>query len=77
MMDCTPETQAERRRQLVRLKAKRYSGVQSVSDRSRSVSYLNGEAMDQAIAKLEREIARCDGCAAPRRLLYVPLIKGF
>jgi hypothetical protein len=76
-IDCSVAAQAERRKQLAGLRAKMNSGVQSVSDRSRSVGYVNYQAMRDAIAQLEREIAYCNGERPPSRLSYIPLTKGY
>ena len=76
MIDCSPEAQDLRRRQLAELKAKLYSGVSSVSDRSRSVGYHNPDFLLRAINRLEGELAACTvGFRRPSRLAYVPLIK--
>lgn len=76
-IDCSTAAQAERRKQLAALRARVNSGVQSVSDRSRSVGYSNYESLTAAIAQLEREVAYCNGERPPSRLSYTPLTKGY
>ncbi len=76
-VDCSPEAQALRQRQLDELKAKLYSGVSSVSDRSRSVGYHNPDYLLKAIGRLEDELAYCTvGFRRTSRVSYAPLVKG-
>jgi hypothetical protein len=79
LFDCSKEAQAARRRQLADLEAKLYSGVSSVSDRSRSVSYHNTELLIPLINRLRNEIAFCILGFWPRsrrRVFHLPLVKG-
>lgn len=75
-IDCTVAAQEERKARLKELRAKLYSGVQSVSDRSRSVGYHNDTALAASIARLEREADFCDGVRPRRRLFHIPMVKG-
>jgi hypothetical protein len=76
-IDCSPEAQAEYRRQLTELNAKLNSGVSSVSDRSRSVGYHNPDFLLKAIHRLEDKLAYCTtGGQRASRLSYNPLVKG-
>jgi hypothetical protein len=75
---CSPEEQEKRRELLDGLKQKRYSGVASVSDRSRSVSYQDPASILKAIKALEDEIAICDGTYVHRqrsRIRFAPYNK--
>jgi hypothetical protein len=78
-LDCSPEAQEDRRKWLKDLLGKVYSGVQSISDRSRSVTYHDGRSMWQLINALRNEIAQCSGCtgrrAYARRIFHVPYNK--
>ena len=76
MIDCSLDAQNRRRAELATLRARLTGGVQSVSDRSRSVSYVSPDALMLAIGRIEREIALCEGVPRARRLAYIPLIKG-
>ena len=60
-LDCSVDMQDKRREMLRDLIEKRYSGVQSVSDRSRSVSYHDPVMLSRLINALQREIDACDG----------------
>jgi hypothetical protein len=75
-IDCSLAAQNERRKQLAALRAKLFGGVQSISDRSRSVGYHGPDALMAGIRQLERELDYCDGVARTSRLSYVPLTKG-
>jgi hypothetical protein len=77
-LDCSDEAQALRRRQLQDLMAKLNSGVTSVSDRGRSVSYANYTALFPLLRQLRREIAACELGYWPReqRLSYIDYVKG-
>jgi len=77
-LDCSEEAQAARRRQLAALIAKLTSGVSSISDRGRSVSYRDLNAMRPLIALLQAQITACETGVWPRtrRLGYVDQIKG-
>jgi hypothetical protein len=75
-LDCSLEAQDQRRRLLKELIDKRYSGVQSVSDRSRSVSYQDPTTLNRLIRSLRDELAYCDGTyQRPRRFVYLPYDK--
>lgn len=75
-IDCSPLAQDERWKQLRELMGKLYSGVQSVSDRSRSVTYHDSNTLRKLINGLQQEIALCAGCSGrrsmARRIFYVP-----
>jgi hypothetical protein len=60
-LDCSVQAQDKRREMLRDLIEKRYSGVQSVSDRSRSVTYQDPVMLNRLINALQREIDLCDG----------------
>ena len=76
-VDCSPEAQALRQRQLDELKAKLYSGVSSVSDRSRSVGYHNPDYLRQLANELRDKLAFCAGCRLRVSCIsYTPLVKG-
>jgi hypothetical protein len=76
-LDCSEDAQALRRRQLADLWAKLRSGVTSVSDRGRSVSYGRFADLRPLIAQLQREIAACElGYWPDRRLGYIDYLKG-
>ena len=77
-LDCSPEAQDARKRQLDALMAKLRSGVTSVSDRGRSVSYANYNAMLPLLLQLRQEIQACETGIWPRarRLSYIDLVKG-
>jgi hypothetical protein len=74
-IDCSPEAQEDRRKWLKDLYGKLYTGVQSISDRSRSVSYHSGNDLWKLINALQGEIALCAGClnrrATARRIFHV------
>jgi hypothetical protein len=77
-LDCSPPAQEARIKQLADLMAKAATGVSSVSDRGRSVSYRSPADMQMQIFRLRDEIA---GCATGvwrgvRRLSYVDQVKG-
>jgi hypothetical protein len=78
-IDCAPVEQEKRREMLKDLREKRYSGVQSISDRSRSVTYRDPAALNKLITALEQEIALCDGTLSrrmtPRRIFHPPYAK--
>jgi hypothetical protein len=78
-IDCSPEAQADRWEKLKGLRDKLYSGVQSISDRSRSVSYYDGVSLRKLISALENEMALCSGCLnrrmTARRIFTVPYDK--
>jgi hypothetical protein len=78
-IDCSPAWQEHRRQMLKDLVEKRYSGVQSLTDRSRSVTYVSPEELNRLIRGLEDEIALCDGTlsrrAHGRRIFTPPLNK--
>jgi hypothetical protein len=67
-LDCSPAEQDRRREMLRDLRAIRYGGAQSLSDRSRSVSYRSAAELVAAINALEREIELCDGTLSRRTL---------
>lgn len=73
-IDCSPEAQDQRRDLLKGLYDKLYSGVQSVSDRSRSVSYHDSTTLRKLINALTQEMQLCGGCLtrrnSARRLFY-------
>jgi hypothetical protein len=73
ILDCSEDAQARRRQQLAELEAKIFSGVQSVSDRSRSVSYRDLAALWPLRALLLRQIAQCEGCLFGRSRIYAAL----
>jgi len=75
-LDCSDEAQDERKRQLAELMAKRRSGVRSVADRGRSVSYGSPDELKAIIAQLQNEIGLCAGWRRPPRLGYVDQNKG-
>lgn len=77
-LDCSPEAQDERKRALRALMAKAYSGVSSIADRGRSVSYRDLNAMEPLIDDLRREIVACEtGVWRGRRSLsYIDYVKG-
>jgi hypothetical protein len=77
-LDCSPEAQAARLRQLQALQAKAYSGVSSIADRGRSVSYRDYAAMEPLIEQLQMEINACATGVWPRRrsLSYIDQVKG-
>jgi hypothetical protein len=68
-LDCSIQAQDKRREMLQALVEKRYSGVQSVSDRSRSVTYHDPVSLAKAINQLQREIDYCDGTLSRRSIL--------
>jgi hypothetical protein len=75
-IDCSPEAQERRKHQLAELEAKRYSGVSSVSDRSRSVGY-DQTVIEAGINRLRHELAMCaPGFRRVSRITYNPLAKG-
>jgi hypothetical protein len=75
-IDCSIEAQDQRRQLLKDLMAKRYSGVQSVSDRSRSVTYQSPGDLSRLIKNLQQEIDYCDGRPwRPRRVVFLPYDK--
>jgi len=78
-LDCSPEAQDARRKQLQALMAKAYSGVSSVADRGRSVSYRDYAAMEPLIAQLQKEIVACETgrWGGRRSLSYIDLVKGY
>ena len=73
-VDCSPEARAERQRAIKRIEARLNSGVQSVSDRSRSVAYQNADALRAELRRLRAQEAVCDGVRITRTR-YVPLTK--
>ena len=77
-LDCSDDAQAERRRQLAALLAKMRSGVSSVSDRGRSVTYQNNANLWLLLLQLRNEIDACDLGRWPgrRSLSYIDLVKG-
>ena len=76
-VDCSPEAQARYRRQLDELEARLYSGVSSVSDRSRSVGYHNPDYLRVLANELRDKLAFCAGCRLRvSRISYTPLVKG-
>jgi len=75
MIDCRPETRRERQAQIRDLRAKIASGVQSVSDRGRSVSYTNAQWLMGVLDRLENEEAYCMG-QRQCRVFYTPMHKG-
>jgi hypothetical protein len=74
-IDCSPEGLARYRLQLAGIEDKLYSGVSSVSDRSRSVSYHNPNYLEAMARRLRWRLAYCAGCRRASRLSYTPLIK--
>jgi len=78
-LDCSPEAQADRKRRLAELWARMGSGVSSVSDRGRSISYRIGWAeMRPILSRLQNEITACETGHWPQenRLDYVDYMKG-
>lgn len=77
-LDCSEQAQAERRAQLVALMAKVRSGVTSIADRGRSVSYQNFATLGPILRNLRNEIDACELGYWPRgrRISYIDLIKG-
>ena len=75
-IDCSVAAIADRKKRLEALRAKLFAGVQSVSDRSRSVGYFNDTALAALIARLEREEDYCNGVQPRRRLYHTPMVKG-
>lgn len=78
-LDCSEAAQADRRRRLAELQAKRDSGVVSASDRSRSAAYRTSFAETRPIiADLQQQITACEsGQWRPKsRLAYIDQIKG-
>jgi hypothetical protein len=60
--DCSPAAQDDRRNKLKDLYDRLYSGVTSVSDRSRSVTYHDTTTLQKLINGLQQQIALCAGC---------------
>jgi hypothetical protein len=77
-LDCSPEAQDARKRALQSLAAKANSGVSSVADRGRSVSYRAPADMEQQLNRLKQEYVACATGVWPgrRSLSYIDLIKG-
>jgi hypothetical protein len=75
-VDCSPAARQERQDQIKALREKIYSGVQSISDRSRSVSYSTGKDLMALLAMLQAEEDVCDGKpTGQRRVFYAPYSK--
>jgi len=78
-LDCSPEAQAERKRRLAELWAKLFSGVRSVSDRGRSVTYgTDFAAMRPLLKRLQDEITACEVGHWPEenRIEVIDYVKG-
>jgi hypothetical protein len=77
-IDCSLQAQEDRKQQLRDLLAKRNSGVQSVSDRSRSVTYQSPGVLNELIRAVKRDIDYCEGGGQrPRRVIFLPYSKWF
>jgi hypothetical protein len=76
-IDCSIQAQDDRRRMLKELLEKRYSGVSSISDRSRSVNYQSPGDLARLIKSLQQEIDYCETgqIARPRRFVHLPYNK--
>lgn len=75
-IDCSDDAQDQRRQLLKDLMAKRFSGVDSLSDRGRSVNYVDGKEMDDLIKRLGNAIAMCEGSyRAPTQVIFIPYDK--
>lgn len=59
-LDCSAPVQAWRKRRLMELMDKYYSGVESVGDRGRSVNYRDADDLQGLMNKLSDQIALCD-----------------
>jgi len=73
---CNPEARAQRQQQIADLRAKIASGITSVADRGRSVSYNNPQWMWNILQSLEAEEDYCDGVRRGMRMIYVPMCRG-
>jgi hypothetical protein len=79
LVDCSPEAQAKRLRDLDELKSKIRSGVSNVGDRGRSVTYQSPAEMWKIAAQMEKELLACElGYWWPgrKRLAYIDQVKG-
>jgi hypothetical protein len=74
MVDCSPAAREKRRQQIARLEDQMYSGTSSISDRSKSVSFVSPDVQAKLRADLLAEEAVCDGRKI-RRFYYFPLVK--
>jgi hypothetical protein len=76
-IDCSIAAQDKRRQLLKDLMEKRYSGVSSISDRSRSVTYHDSGTLSALIRDLQQEIAFCDTgrVLRSRRFIQLPYSK--
>ena len=77
-LDCSPQAQDLRLKQLASLQAKLRLGVSSISDRGRSEAFRPAPDMQREIDKLKAEIVACvNGCVPGKhRLSYIDLVKG-
>jgi hypothetical protein len=75
-IDCSIQAQEDRWKKLKDLMDRLYSGVTSVSDRSRSVTYHDTTTLRKLINALQQEYSFCAGCTSrrqmARRIFYVP-----
>jgi hypothetical protein len=71
-LDCSPAEQDKRRQMLEELRGKKFSGVASISDRSRSVNYHDPVQLTKLIRALETEMALCDGTYRRGRRIWSP-----
>jgi hypothetical protein len=69
-LDCSDDAQDLRRELLKGLMLKLYSGVDSLSDRGRSVNYLGPDDLQQLIKNLGNEIAKCEGSYQPASRVF-------
>lgn len=76
-IDCSPAAQARRWQALQELEARLFSGVQSVSDRNRQVSFMSPKDIAAQINLLRSQMNFCQtGQYTPRlRLRYYPQAK--
>jgi hypothetical protein len=78
-LDCSDAAQDARRRQLEEMLAKMRSGVSTVGDRGRNVSYRSPSELWPMAQHLQKEIIACEtGYWWPgrKRLGYVDQVKG-
>jgi hypothetical protein len=71
-LSCSPADQERRELKLKELEDRLYSGVSSVSDRSRSVNYQSPEELRRIIKGLRKDYDFCNGDYAGRgrRVMY-------